>query len=471
MKSTPNLSMLPIVQQSYQNDPQTLLAQELLKAGGSQNTNTIGGGLASAIKSLSGAYFGKQAKDRYQQQSTEVGNELSKIATNPINSTPDALISAMAASPNQFVKDMSTTAYGQMMANMLTPRDPLKVAPGETLYDPRTHQPIFSAAAKPEAVGEGGTLVNPQTGQAIFSAPQKPMAVAPGGTVVNPGTGQQIYKDNLFGSSGGGNGQGMPGQDSTIPIGDDFVKTLPPALANQVKGIYNGDLPYPPIGSRSPQAQATIAAISQAYPDMDAHDFKTKSDTLKDFKSGSSSNSILAINKAMAHAQRLSNSMQSLNNTGVPIWNSVANSTKSALGNTKTQTAMTAAGTDISAYVNEVAKVFRNSGMSESDINDWRAKISTASSPAQAKSFIQESIGLMDGQLQGLTQKYNQGIKTNRQPLEMLSPEAAATWQKLSGQAPSPTADENIPTGGVVQPNAISPQDAIAELRRRGHQL
>lgn len=49
---------------------------------------------------------------------------------------------------------------------------PVTVSEGQTLVDPRTGRPIYSAGQKPMAVSEGQVLFDPATGRPIFSAPK-----------------------------------------------------------------------------------------------------------------------------------------------------------------------------------------------------------------------------------------------------------------------------------------------------------
>jgi hypothetical protein len=49
---------------------------------------------------------------------------------------------------------------------------PVAVGEGQTLVDPRTGRPIFSAGQKPMAVSEGQTLLDPATGRPLYSAPK-----------------------------------------------------------------------------------------------------------------------------------------------------------------------------------------------------------------------------------------------------------------------------------------------------------
>ncbi len=72
-------------------------------------------------------------------------------------------------------------------------KDPIQVAPGSTVYDPATRQPLYTAPVKPEglqSVGPGATLYDPSKGQAVFTAPDKP-AASKGYTFTKTGVGNQ----------------------------------------------------------------------------------------------------------------------------------------------------------------------------------------------------------------------------------------------------------------------------------------
>lgn len=444
MKGTSNLSMLPIVQQAYQNDPQSLLAQELLRSGGGGNNNTIGGGIASAIKSLSGAYFGRQAKDRYQAASSDVGNELGRIAKDPSNTTPDALIQAMSSSPNQFVKDMSTTAYGQMMANMLTPRDPLKVAPGETLYDPRTKQPIFSAAPKPEAVGEGGTLVDPSTGKTIFSAPQKPMAVAPGGTVVNPGTGQQIYKDNIFGGNPGNKStENSQDQPSANLSGEDFLKTLPPTAANQIKMYAEGRETIP---ARAGNRQQILDAVVQYDPSFDAINYNARAAMRKDVTSGDLGKKVNNINAGIAHLSELQNAFEALKNSnshipGVTLYNSIGNAVNKSEGRNPV--------TDFNAVVNrvvpEIAGAYVSGGGTGTERGSDKADFNSDMTPDQYNGVLRETAKLLHSKINAIQDQVNKGMGTAANTGTLIRPDALKALQQLGVVGSDQVSKSSIP--------------------------
>jgi hypothetical protein len=93
------------------------------------------------------------------------------------------------------------TATGQIVAGELQQKGDgiQRVSPGETLFDPRTGKPIYTADQKPQGpqtVSPGQVIVDPATGREIYSAPEKeqgPVTVSPGQRLVDPKTGIDLY--------------------------------------------------------------------------------------------------------------------------------------------------------------------------------------------------------------------------------------------------------------------------------------
>lgn len=66
-------------------------------------------------------------------------------------------------------------AGGAMLSSMMTPKAPINVAAGGTLYDPTSKEVIFTAPRdrSPIQVAAGGTVLDPTTMQPIFTAPRE----------------------------------------------------------------------------------------------------------------------------------------------------------------------------------------------------------------------------------------------------------------------------------------------------------
>lgn len=237
-------------------------------------------------------------------------------------------------------------------------------------------------------------------------------------------------------------GMAQQGQQGQILRGDEYLKTLPPQIALQVKGLAEGKIPFPSSFALSkPYWQQIMGAVSQYDPNFDAINYASRAATRKSFTSGADAGNIAALNTAIAHLGSLQKAYSNLNNTAIPAWNYVANTLGTNLGDAKTQANAATVSADSEAVAHELAKVFRSSGMSEGEIKAWKDQISTNASPAQSKALIQSAVDLLHGRLQALGEKYNQGMGTTQDPLRLLSPEAQATYDKLNnGNATSQAA-------------------------------
>jgi hypothetical protein len=225
---------------------------------------------------------------------------------------------------------------------------------------------------------------------------------------------------------------------SAPPTGDAFLAALPPQTAAVIKKYATGELPISPMMARTPQGQQLLGAVAQYDPTFDAVNYQARASTRKDFVSGKSADNITALNTAIQHLGKLNTDFNTLGNTNFPAYNSAANWLGNQLGNTRIQSATANVNTDSEAVAHELAKVFRSTGMSEAEIRAWKDQINADASPSSMKSTIGSAVGLMEGRLQALGDRYKQGMGTDKEPLKLLNPEAQKTWETLQygGNAP-----------------------------------
>ena len=232
------------------------------------------------------------------------------------------------------------------------------------------------------------------------------------------------------------------------------LKNLPPETSAQVKALAEGRMAFPAgFALKSPYWQGMISNVSQYDPSFDAINYNSRAKTRSDFTSGKSADNITALNTAIAHLNSLNTAYKNLGNTRFPLVNTVENYL-GAQFNPKTQKNLGAVSSDATAVSHELAKVFRNSGMSEKDVQDWQNNITTNAAPATSKSVINSALDLMDGRLQALSARYNQGMGTTKAPLALLTPEAQKAYLQLKGGLPQQTANSNPMTQ-----NQSAPQD------------
>lgn len=270
----------------------------------------------------------------------------------------------------------------------------------------------------------------------------------------------------------GSNGQGgQQGASLANLTGDDLLKALPPAIASQVKGYSEGKLQPSPYLMRSPAGQQIMQLVSQYDPTFDAANYQARAATRKSFTAGPDAANITALNTAMSHASSLQDAYGKLDNGDYGWLNTAKNAVESAAGYTGKQTAMSEVQSKAHALSEELAKVFRSTGMAESDVKAWEKQIDTSSTPAQSKAVLDSAMELMGGRLDALGQKYNQGMGTTKQGIELLSTAAQKAYQKVTGTTP----DKTQASGDLAGDNAkstpksqIPRSEAIAEGRRRG---
>lgn len=254
--------------------------------------------------------------------------------------------------------------------------------------------------------------------------------------------------------------QSVPTPGDSSLTGEDYLKTLTPAMASQAKALSEGRMNLPTgFALKSPQIQALLAATSQYDPSFDVANAPGRIATRKDFTSGKAAQNITALNTAMNHAATLSDAYDALNNGSIPAINGVMNWLGQQTGIGNAQTSATKVSAAAHALSGELAKVFRSTGMAEADIKAWEDKISTKASPAQSKAVLQQAMELMGGRINALGEQYNQGMGTTKQGIELLSPKAQAAYQKLSGgygqnggapaQIQSDAEYDKLPSGSV----------------------
>lgn len=245
----------------------------------------------------------------------------------------------------------------------------------------------------------------------------------------------EITKNNAM------SGMGMMGSGAGItaanqPNGDAFLATLPAPIASQVKAIAEGKMPFPSgMALKTPYWQQMLQAVSAYDPNFDAINYNARAKTRQSFVAGQDANNITALNTAMAHAASLKDAYDNLGNTDYPAYNATANWVGNTFGSKNIQTNTADVQTKGHALSEELAKVFRSTGMAESDVRAWEQKLTDSASPAQSSATINGAMDLIDGRLQALASKYNQGMGTAKNGIELLSPEAQAAYQKIRGGA------------------------------------
>lgn len=264
----------------------------------------------------------------------------------------------------------------------------------------------------------------------------------------------------LTGAAAVGGASAQAGQTSAAPgasqapanpHGADFLKMLPPNIASEVQAYAEGRRPFPAgFALKSPYFQSLIQMVGQYDPTFDALNYNARAKTRADFTSGKSSQTINALNTVIGHLDSLSTATDALNNTNVPVLNSVLNQISSKLLGRPNVTNF---NTVKKAVADEVTKVWRQTGGSAADIKAASDNLDAANSPQQLHEAIAEYGHLLDSKLDALKTQYAQGMgTTDTTGLNVVTPQSQAVLDKLeakaAGQKPQSVPAEG--TTGVV---------------------
>lgn len=211
-----------------------------------------------------------------------------------------------------------------------------------------------------------------------------------------------------------------------------FLAKLNPAYQPVVKAMAEGRMQIP--SRPSPLQQQLIAAVGQYDPTFDTTDYNKRASTAKSFApSGSDGKNITAINTAMAHMSSLYDNFGALQNGQLPVVNWLKNTVADATGSASPNNAKVVRD----SVASEMRKVFANAGGgSLEELRNWESNFPLNGSPAQMKGALDHAVELMDGRLTTLAQQYSNGMGTNRNGVDLLSPEARTAYTKLTNRQP-----------------------------------
>lgn len=251
--------------------------------------------------------------------------------------------------------------------------------------------------------------------------------------------------------------------DTTSPnnpqgmTGDEFVKTLPPERAAQLKALYEGRMAMSPRLQASKDGKQLISDLMSAYPDdFDSIMNGQRQKTANEFAVGTAAKNITALNTAIQHLGEVHRLGSDLHNFEMPILNTVTNFAQQQTGDRR----ITDFETAKHAVVEEISKVFRGMGQSDAEIHAWESKINSSQSPAQLQGQIETITHLLNGRIDALGEQYKTGMGRSAPPLQILTPQSQATLDfvnsnKIAGRG-APAAPARAPTAnsGVPAPPA-----------------
>jgi hypothetical protein len=202
-----------------------------------------------------------------------------------------------------------------------------------------------------------------------------------------------------------GVGGALPGNAGVK--GDDYLKTLPPDLANTVRAIGEYREAPPQAGNRSRQAQQLLAAVNQAYPEYRGDVWPTLIKARAAFTSSGIGSSINSFNTALNHLDRLEGNIPQ-ENTGFSTYNAVANALSSS--GSKRSIDLGKWDTDANAVSNEVQKAYKGGTVNKEEYETMQKLLDRNAAPEKMRSNIQELRELLSGKLDSFRHQYESGL-------------------------------------------------------------
>jgi hypothetical protein len=344
--------------------------------------------------------------------------------------------------------------------------------------DPATMQLLRSDPQLAE--GLAGNMLTPHRewkqigtgpyGNAIFGwADAASGQVTPASAVTSGGAGGATGGDAVQPVSFAANGQPDPQQQA------QFLQGLDPGVASLVKGIADYKLdPSKATSLKGGSREQILGLVSRYDPSYDATQFGVRNKMRLNMEAGGMyGQAIDSLNQSIKHLGSMAENYKGLNNTSVPLWNSIANSYAYNTGNTDFQKSAGAFTQDADAIAGEVAKVFKGQGSTaEAEIKNWRAGLSADMPPAAFKSSINELIShLLKARLDNIRSDYESAM---HKPMEFdpIRPETKQVLQKL-GIDPGQLDDAGTPAalagGGGAAPAGVthvwSPQTGLQPVK------
>lgn len=238
---------------------------------------------------------------------------------------------------------------------------------------------------------------------------------------------KKLKQENLGIDMAGGGADGPP--LSAAPTGDDLLKNLTPAIADQVKALAEGRMQFPSgFALRSPYWQRMIQLVGQYDPEFDQINFQSRASTRKAFTSGQEARQIQDINTAIGHMGELSDAIDRLDPTQFPSINRMKNFAYTQTGSNK----VTNFKTTVNALSDELTRIYRRAGGSESDIRSWKESFSEIGSADQLHGAVAQAGKLLESKLESLDFQYKQGMGTKA--ILPITPKAREALDKLENK-------------------------------------
>lgn len=209
----------------------------------------------------------------------------------------------------------------------------------------------------------------------------------------------------------------QPGADERASVARadsilDKLAVVQPGLAGQLRQIVHGDVQAPTMsgfGVNSRGVQMIRDLVGRLDTTWSANRFLQNQLTVRNFTNGQQAQRISAFKTALLHANTMQRIIDQMPNTSIVDYNRFLTNVRTRLGD-PTAVEFNSA---FQLFSTEVARAFRGSQTTLSEITHIRENLNVNASPAQMKHGLRVMIELMSGQLSTLADEYNRGRMKN----------------------------------------------------------
>jgi len=350
---------------------------------------------------------------------------------------------------------------------------------------------------KPEPYRRNGQIVTtgPQQGQPTPQQPGQPVPPpipAPGTSVTVPAT---PPPGDLGPGGGGGVGSPTPpvpaptqvrfdpdgnpvGGQAPVPpppkftgYDDEFLKTLNPEVAREVKAIAEYDRKPYTIGQHggmyNRRNRMVMDMVNQySRGQYSESDFSVRRDVKKEFsQAGVTGKNMTALDTLYGHIGDLHEAAQALQTGNVTKLNEWSQAVRNQTGDPRVIDFNTAR----TAVADEMARAMKGAQISDTEIAHWKELFNAADAPEKVQAVITRAFHLLDEREKAIKSKFKIDMKQDYGDFISPANKAKRDFIKanpLVSKGANPEAGP--PTGGGNA--APTPQEALEELKRRKQQ-
>jgi hypothetical protein len=252
--------------------------------------------------------------------------------------------------------------------------------------------------------------------------------------------------------------------------GEDYLKTLSPGYASQVKMFAEGKAPLPAgFALKSGYFQKVLRDITQYDPEFDAANFNARNALRKDYLGGGKRYTELqAVNTVAGHLQNLMKAADSLDNfEGYGPLTAPLNSALLGYREMSQDPRIANFNTVKNAVTRELTKAYQGGHITDSAVGEWQKSLNAAQTPEQLRTVVGQLNDLLSSKRLAMEEGYRQTMGKVQLPKDYSTVnertgkifEDVANWSagaKPAARAPAPSTGPALKPGETTSINGVT---------------